>query len=445
MNLEQLLQKAKEKRGVIYEKSKIAKTLEEMRALELEMSQVDMEIKNLEEQIAERDAGAGEDPAARDYGVEGPEQRNFNPLGTYGNKVNTRSSEGEEDMYGSLEYRQAFRNYIVSGTPIPERFKNEQRSAELTVVGDVAAVIPTTIMNKVIEDLTTEGKIINKITQTHYQGGVSVPISEGVLEPTWLTDENTPSDEQKGKMKASLTFSYHVLEVKVGISLLASTVSLPVFEQNIVKQLKRAMIRAIEKAIVSGTGIGQPLGITKIADLPEENIVTFNATEVGTVKGWAKAESAVDEAYDNDSLVYLMNKQTWEMHLNSMVDTTGQKIGLGRIDEKGRKILNGREVITTDQFRGYDNADEEEIFGVLVNLEQYLLNSNLAMYYKKYFDEDKNKWIHKCLMIADGKMAIGKDSTNKLVGAGGLIYLKKKSAGRSRGKNLQEDLQLDKE
>ncbi len=445
MNLEQLLQKAKEKRGVIYEKSKIAKTLEEMRALELEMSQVDMEIKNLEEQIAERDAGAGEDPAARDYGVEGPEQRNFNPLGTYGNKVNTRSSEGEEDMYGSLEYRQAFRNYIVSGTPIPERFKNEQRSAELTVVGDVAAVIPTTIMNKVIEDLTTEGKIINKITQTHYQGGVSVPISEGVLEPTWLTDENTPSDEQKGKMKASLTFSYHVLEVKVGISLLASTVSLPVFEQNIVKQLKRAMIRAIEKAIVSGTGIGQPLGITKIADLPEENIVTFNATEVGTVKGWAKAESAVDEAYDNDSLVYLMNKQTWEMHLNSMVDTTGQKIGLGRIDEKGRKILNGREVITTDQFRGYDNADEEEVFGVLVNLEQYLLNSNLAMYYKKYFDEDKNKWIHKCLMIADGKMAIGKDSTNKLVGAGGLIYLKKKSAGRSRGKNLQEDLQLDKE
>lgn len=444
MNLEQLLQKAKEKRGVIYEKSKIAKTLEEMRALELEMSQVDMEIKNLEEQIAERDAGIEDDPAARDEG-EGPEQRNFNPLGTYGNKVNTRSEEGEEDMYGSLEYRQAFRNYIVNGTPIPEKFKNEKRSAELTVVGDVAAVIPTTIMNKVIEDLTVEGKIINKVSQTHYQGGVSVPISEGGLEPTWLTDEETPSDEKSVKMKASLTFNYHVLEVKVAVSLLASTVALPVFEQNIIKQLKRAMIRALEKAIISGTGIGQPLGITKIADLPEKNIVTFNATEVKTVPGWARAEAAIDEAYDNDALVYLMSKQTWEMYLNSMVDSNGQKIGLGRLDEKGRKILNGREVITTDQFRGYDNAAEDEVFGALVNLEQYLLNTNLAMYYKKYFDEDKNKWIHKCLMIADGKMAIGKDSSNNLVGAGGLIYLKKKSAARSRGKNLQEDLQLDKE
>ncbi len=444
MNLEQLLQKAKEKRGVIYEKSKIAKTLEEMRALELEMSQVDMEIKNLEEQIAERDAGITDDPAARDEG-EGPEQRNFNPLGTYGNKVNTRSEEGEEDMYGSLEYRQAFRNYIVNGTPIPEKFKNEKRSAELTVVGDVAAVIPTTIMNKVIEDLTVEGKIINKVSQTHYQGGVSVPISEGGLEPTWLTDEETPSDEKSVKMKASLTFNYHVLEVKVAVSLLASTVALPVFEQNIIKQLKRAMIRALEKAIISGTGIGQPLGITKIADLPEKNIVTFNATEVKTVSGWARAEAAIDEAYDNDALVYLMSKQTWEMYLNSMVDSNGQKIGLGRLDEKGRKILKGREVITTDQFRGYDNAAEDEVFGALVNLEQYLLNTNLAMYYKKYFDEDKNKWIHKCLMIADGKMAIGKDSSNNLVGAGGLIYLKKKTTTRSRTKNLQEDLKLDKE
>ena len=42
-------------------------------------------------------------------------------------------------------------------------------------------------------------------------------------------------------------------------------------------------------------------------------------------------------------------------------------------------------------------------------------------------------------MIVDGKMAIGKDSSNKLVGAGGLIYLKKKSVSRARTKNLQED------
>lgn len=439
MNLEKLLQQAKEERAALYDSIATANNTAELDKIELDIRKADMKIKNLEEQIAERDSGEGEDPAAIDNG-EGPEQRTFNPLGTYGRQTSTRSVDGgEDDMYSSLEYRQAFKNYIVSGTPIPEKFKNEERSAELTVVGDVAAVIPTTIMNRVIEDLTVEGKIINKITQTQYQGGVAIPISEIMPEATWLTDESTPSDEKKAKMEAKITFGYHMLEAKVAIGLLAATVALPIFEQTMVKQLKKAMIRVIEKAIISGSGSGQPLGITKITDLPEKNIVTFSETEVGTVKGWAKAEAAVDEAYDNDNLVYLMNKQTWEMHLNSMVDTTGQKIGLGRIDEKGRKILNGREVLTTDQFKGYDNASEEEVFGALVNLEQYLLNSNLSMYYKKYFDEDKNKWIHKCLMIVDGKMAIGKDSSSKLVGAGGLIYLKKKSAARTRSKNVQED------
>lgn len=431
MDLEKLLKEAKEERAGLYDSIAAANNALELDKIELDIRKVDIKIKNLEEQIAERDSG--EDPAARDNtNLENPEKRNFNPLGTYGREVSTRGAEENDDMYSSLEYRQAFRNYIVSGTPIPERFKNEERSAELTVVGDVAAVIPTTIMNKVIEDLTIEGKIINKITQTTYQGGISIPISEIMPEATWLTDESTPSEEKKGKMEAKLTFGYHMLEAKVAIGLLTATVSLSIFEQTMVKQLKKAMIRAIEKAIVSGSGSGQPLGITKIADLPTKNIVKFSDSEIGTVKGWAKPEAAVDEAYDNDSLVYLMNKQTWEMHLNSMVDTTGQKIGLGRIDEKGRKILNGREVLTTDQFKGYDNAAQDEIFGALVNLEQYLLNSNLSMYYKKYFDEDKNKWIHKCLMIVDGKMAIGKDSSNKLVGAGGLIYLKKNNVSGAK-------------
>lgn len=426
MNLEQLLQQAKEKRAALYESIKTAATMEEMDKIELDIRKADIEIKSLEEQIARRDDG-GEDPAARDGGNSGnPEQRSFNPLGTYGRGVSSRGAEGEdEDMYGSLEYRQAFRNYIVSGTPIPEKFRSEERSAELTVVSDVAAVIPTTIMNKVIEDLTVEGKIINKITQTQYQGGVAIPISEIMPEATWLADESTPSTEKKAKMEAKLTFGYHILEARVAVGLLTATVSLPVFEQTIVKQIKKAMIRAIEKAVVSGTGSGQPLGLTKVADLPVENIITFTTKEIDTVKGWARTEAAVDEAYDNENLVYMMNKQTWEMHLNSMTDTTGQKIGLGKIDEKGRKILNGREVLTTDQFKGYDNATNEEIFGALVNLEQYLLNSNLSMYYKKYYDEDKNKWVHKCLMIVDGKMAIGKDSKDKVVGAGGLIYLKK--------------------
>lgn len=419
MNYLQMLQEAREKRATLCTSIRSAVKAEELDKIELELRKLDLEIKDLEEKVAEEEA------AKRSVGDNNP-QGGFNPIATYRNvPQNPERRSPEEDIFGTMEYRQAFRNYVVNGTPIPEEFRSvEQRADALTVVGDVGAVIPTTIMNKVIEDLTVEGKIINRITQTTFQGGVQIPISDINPTATWLASEEEVSDEQKAEMKASVKFSYHVLEAKVAIGLLTSTVTLGVFESTVVKQLKKAMIKAIETAVISGTGSGQPKGLTKYT-LPEDQVIEFTDKEIGTVKGWARAEAAIPEAYE-DSEIYLMNKQTWEMYLNGMTDTTGQKIGLGKINEKGQKILNGREVLTTDKLPGFDNALEGDIFGALVNLEDYILNSNLAMYYKKYFNEDKNKWIHKALMIADGQMAIG-EVNSTLIGAKGLIYLKKKA------------------
>lgn len=422
MNYLEMLKAAREKREALCTSIRSAKTVQELDGFELELRKVDIEIADLEAKVQ----GEQDDPAKRSLGDVTP-VGGLNPLGTYRHEENNDNRSSGEDVFGTLEYRQAFRNYVVNGTPIPEQFRQEQRADSLTVVGDAAAVIPTTIMNKVIEDLTVEGKIINRITQTTFQGGVKIPISDINPTATWLASEEVVSDEQKAEMSASVSFSYHVLEAKVSIGLLTSTVTLGVFESTVVKQLKKAMIKAVETAVISGTGSGQPKGLTKYT-LPTEQVIEFTQDEIGTVKGWARAEAAIPEAYE-DSEIYMMNKQTWEMYLNGMTDTNGQKIGLGKINEKGQKILNGREVLTTDKFPGYDNAADGAIFGALVNLEDYILNSNLAMYYKKYYNEDKNKWIHKALMIADGQMAIGETGevgNTKLVGAKGLIYLKKK-------------------
>ena len=422
MNYLQMLQEAREKREELCTSIRSAQTSEELDKLELELRKLDIEIKDLEEKVQAQ----ADDESRRSLDDSEP-QGVLNPIATYrnNNPQNSESRSVEEDIFRTMEYSQAFRNYVVNGTPIPEQFRQtEQRSDALTVVGDVGAVIPTTIMNRVIEDLTVEGKLLDRITQTTFQGGVQIPLSDINPTATWLESENVVSDEQKAMMKASIKFTYHVLEAKVAIGLLSSTVTLGMFEATVVKQLKKAMIKAIETAVIAGTGSGQPKGLTKYT-LPESQVIEFDDTQIGTVKGWARAEAAIPEAYE-DSEIYLMNKQTWEMYLNGMVDTNGQKIGLGKINEKGQKILNGREVLTTDKLPGYDNAEVGDIFGALVNLEDYILNSNLAMYYKKYFNEDKNKWIHKALMIADGQMACG-EVDSKLVGAKGLIYLKKKA------------------
>lgn len=410
-----LLNKKTEARQALVTKGDTCEDVTELRGINSDILALDGEIEELRSMI---DALPDE---IEGRGAPQIPQGGLNPLATYNtNQTTTRS---EEDVYSSLEYRQAFKNYIVNGTPIPESFRSEQRADALTQVADVGAVIPTTIMNRVIEDMTVEGKILNRVTQTAYQGGIAIPISEVNPVATWLADEVTPSDEQKAAMEAKVTFSYHVLEAKVAIGLLSATVSLPIFENTVVKQLKKSMIRAIETSIISGTGTGQPLGLTKHT-LPAKQVISMASDNIGTVSKWAEAESVIPEASE-DSVIYLMNKATWEKYLNGMVDKNGQKIGLGRINEKGQKIINGREVLVTDKLPAFDAAATDDIFGVVVDLSQYLLNSNLSMFYKKYYNEDKNKWIHKALMIADGKMAIGTDSKSKLVGAEGLIYLKK--------------------
>ena len=419
-----MLQKKEARKGELVERSKTSEDVVELRSIHAEMEGLNDEITELRGMLS---ALQDETPQGTPPTPEEPQARSFNPIATYslGNNQQIKRNQ-EEDIYSTVEYRMAFMNYVTKGTPIPEEFRmqlDESRSNELTVVGDVAAVIPTNLLNKVIEDITVEGKILARVTQTSYKGGVEIPISEINPVATWLNDEKDLSDEQKGKMEAKVTFSYHVLEAKVALGLLTATVSLPIFEATIVKQLKKAMLRSIEESIVEGSGSGKPLGFTKLT-LPEDQVVEFTEDTIGTVKQWAEAEAAIPEAHE-DAVIYLMSKKTWEKYLNGMTDASGQKIGLGKINEKGQKIINGREVLVTDRFLGFDKCGEGDIFGAIVDLSQYMLNSNLAMYYKRYFNEDTNKWIHKSLMFVDGKMAAGNDSTGKLVGAEGLIYLKK--------------------
>lgn len=429
-----MFNKKQERKAELKTKSQKSEDVTELRSINTELDTLNVEIAELRSMIdALPDEDNENNNSNPEHFVPGGENRNsnpggFNPIASYTNIGGpTKRSTGEdEDIYSTIEYRQAFKRYVVEGTPLPEEY-TQKRSNELTVTSDLGAVIPTNILNKVIEDITVEGKVLGRINQTSMQGGVEIPISDINPIATWLGSENTTSEEQKAAMNATVKFGYHVLEAKVAIGLLASTVSLSLFETTVVKQLKKAMIRALETAIVTGTGTGQPKGITNY-NLPAEQKIKMNAKTIGTVTAWAEVEASVPESAE-DAVIYMMNKATWEKHLNGMTDTTGQKIGLGKINEKGQKILNGREVLTCDKFPSFDACEDGGTFGVLVDLSQYMLNSNLAMYYKKYFNEDTNKWVHKSLMIADGQMAIGEvtDSKNnkKLVGAKGLLYLQK--------------------
>lgn len=420
MDWKQILKDLREKRAALMVRIDQATTSQELDSIEIDLRKNDIKIKEAEDKVAEIDEqeGAGnqepqgQEPEARK--ATGQPSGGFNPVAVYGmgNEPQTRDTSQVEDIYNTIEYRQAFKDYVVTGAPIPDKFI-QKRDNQITTVGDIGAVIPTNIMDKVIEQLKSVGMILPRVFQTNFQAGLQIPISDIKPVATWVADENSVSDTQKGKMDKKLVFSYHLLECKVGLGLLSATVALPVFENTIVNSIKQAMIIAIEKSILNGTGEGQPKGILQ-ETISEERIIKIDSATIKTVEGWTNVEAAMPLAYEANG-VYLMAKATWEKYLNGATDKNGQRIGIVTINDRIRRVLNGRDVILTDYIPSFDVAKDGDVFAVLVDLSEYLLNSNLAMTYKRYWDEDKNKFVHKSLLIADGKMC----DTN------GLILIKK--------------------
>ena len=84
--------------------------------------------------------------------------------------VNTQNKIGEiadEDFSNTTEYRKAFMNYVTKGTSIPGEFKNE---SQVTKTGEIGAVIPQTVLEKIIEKMEATGMIFSSVTRTSYKG-----------------------------------------------------------------------------------------------------------------------------------------------------------------------------------------------------------------------------------------------------------------------------------
>lgn len=306
------------------------------------------------------------------------------------------------DRYDTMEYRRAFMDYVTRGV------KNdilEFRADETTLPGDIGAVIPTTILNRIVEKMEETGRIWSRVTKTSIQGGVEIPISTVKPTAVWLAAGQV-ADKQKKTVNATISFSYHKLQVRVAVELVASVVALPIFEQTIADNIAEAMVEALDKAIISGTGTGQPLGIVNHS-IPANRIVSLLPTDFGKYDTWPGVFAKVPRSY-RSGMVLILNDADWHKYIVGMVDNTGQPIarvnyGLdGSIEER----FLGREVIAVeDVLPSIDEAADGDVVAILCRLEDYMVNSNMAITFRRYFDENTDEWISKATMIADGKLA----------------------------------------
>lgn len=308
-------------------------------------------------------------------------------------------SDTVEDIYDSMEYRKAFMNHVIKGEAMPAKFVNADANTKTT---DIPAVIPTAVMEKIVEKMESTGMILPLVTRTAYKGGVKIPTSTVKPVASWVA-EGAGSAKQK-KTTGSIDFAYNKLRCAISVSLETDTMALSVFETTFINNVTEAMTKALEQSIVSGTGSGQPKGfLTEKA--PTGQALSMAADDKLSYQTLVDAEAALPLAYENGA-VWFMTKKTF-MSFVGMVDSNKQPIARVNNGINGRpeRTLLGRTVILNDYMVSYaDSMAAAGIIAALFNPKDYVLNTNLAMTIKRYEDNDTDDQVTKAVMLADGKV-----------------------------------------
>ena len=353
--------------------------LEEIKSL-LETELTEEEVKVLEEEVRQIMA------AQKRQGV-------LKTIASYDAKDQT------SDPFDTNEYKRHFMEFACRGTKIPIEYRKDQ----VTTTQDASAVIPTTIMNEIIQEAKTYGNIWAGVRRLNIQGGVSFPIMTLTPQAKWIT-ETTPSQTQKLEATQSIMFSYHGLECRIAQTLLASIVTLDEFKRQFVPMAAIAMVKAVEIAIIKGTGSGQMLGV--LNDPRVTNHIKLGA-DITKWEGWKKKVFAkMKKSYRNG--IFIMAQSTFDGYIDGMVDTSGQPIGRVNygIDGGESYRFGGRhiEIVEDDLLPGYEDAAEGEAVAIYMRLSDYAINTNMQMQMVHWTDHDTNTLKNKCIMIIDGKV-----------------------------------------
>jgi len=342
-------------------------------------------------------SGQGKDPKSASVHV--PDGKVVETMGVV--TVTTES----DDPYDTLEYRKAFMNFVCKGVPIDPSSLGFQNS-EVTTTTDTSAVIPTRILNEIVRELESYGNIWAKVRKLNIQGGVSVPIMEIKPVATWIGETEVSAD-QKLAADQSVIFNYYGLECRLSQTLLVSVTTLEMFQRQFVPLAVEAIVKALEIAIIRGTGVNQMLGFSVDPRVPEENVIEVTRGDISTWAGWKqKVLSKRKRSYRKGDLI--LAQSTFDVYIDGLTDAGGQPIARVNYGITGGETYRfagvNVETVEDDIIPGFDAAEAGEVIGAFIQLSDYAVNSNLEMRTERWYDQDANKYKNKCILICDGKL-----------------------------------------
>ena len=408
--LEKRQQRLQKRRQDLVQRAQASQDAAEVRSINAQIQEINEDLDDIREELdaieaeerAAQPAQAG-DPVPTNAPEMNGNVRGAFQVGSQGNRTEDRS----ENVLESMEYRNAFRNYVVSGTPIPA----ELRAGDAISTADTGVMIPMTIMNEVINTVRNRyGNLYSKVRKISVQGGVEYPIGALRANFRWI-NESTVSPRQKLDKLGKVSFGYNTAEIRISQTFLSRIVTLSAFEAEISRVIAIAYLEAMDYGIVNGSGDASMLGI--LNDPRVTNTVTMTAADMSNWTKWRKNFfSQLPLGYRSGEFMFPVS--TVDSYLETMADSNNNPIFRQTADlvvnDGDSRNPNGRffgrdiSLVEEDIIPDFDTAQAGDVIGIYWQPEEYAINENFGFTMRRYFDEETNEWVDKALVVVDGKV-----------------------------------------
>ena len=140
-----------------------------------------------------------------------------------------------------------------------------------------------------------------------------------------------------------------------------------------------------------------------------KNKIAFTASDLADwTKFRSKLFAKIPLAYRGQGVI-ITTVATWETYFMTLKDGNDRPLAREAFDvEEGVDVCRfaGKEVILveSDILSDYDAATSGDAFAIYFRPNDYAINSNMQLGFKRYFNDDTNKWVNKGLCIMDGKL-----------------------------------------
>lgn len=404
--LDRLVGKGKELKA----RAEASTDVAEVRSIHAKLAELDADIEEIREEIAiiDEELRADEQPAPeeREQVPEEAETRNSTIVAAFRTAAPTAEQRNQQPTE-TMEYRQAFMNFVQHGTPIPA----ELRAGNAIDTTDTQAAIPLTIVREIINTVRVRyGNLYRKVRKLAVQGGVEFPIGELEADFRWITEATVSPDQELDKL-GKVSFGYHTAEIRIAQTFLSQILTVEDFEAKITEVIVTAYLKLCDIGIVAGSGDGQMTGI--INDPRVTNVVTMTAEQFSNWTQWRKRLFAkIPLGYRDGEFIFPLS--TVDSYLETMVDNNNRPIfsqGTGlEVNDGDAMNPNGRffgrdiSLVEPTVLPDFDSAASGDVVGIFWQPQEYGINENFGFTMRRYFDEDRNKWINKALVVLDGKV-----------------------------------------